>query len=283
MDRASAPGSDAYQMVPSLELHRSRTMRNLIFAAASTVLAASPFVSAEAYAVCTAESPKHTLALAELYTSEGCDSCPPADKWLSGLAARGLAADKVVPLSLHVDYWDYIGWKDAFAQPKFTERQRELSRLGGSTFVYTPQVVVSGRDFRGWSSTAFDAQVRAVNAKPAAADIKLALEAVDGGIKVIADAVSRAPGATQLYVALTQSRIVSNVKAGENRGATLRHDYVVREWIGPVPVSGGKAQLGRTVISPKGAPTNDLGVVALVQDVRTGEVLQALNLNACKS
>lgn len=258
-------------------------MRNLLFAAASTILAANPLVSASGFAACTAESPKHTLALAELYTSEGCDSCPPADKWLSGLSARGLAADKVVPLSLHVDYWDYIGWKDVFAQPKFTDRQRELARLGGSTFVYTPQVVLSGRDFRGWSGSGIDAQVRAVNAKPAMADIKLGFETTEGGVKVSADAVSRAPGAAQLFVALTQSRIVSNVKAGENRGATLKHDYVVREWIGPVALSGGKAQLGKTIIAPRGAPTNDFGVVALVQDVKTGEVLQALNLNACKS
>ena len=253
-------------------------MRHLLLAAAVTLMAAN------VYAACTSESPKHTVALAELYTSEGCDSCPPADKWLSGLAARGLTADRVVPLALHVDYWDYIGWKDVFAQPKFTERQRELSRLGGSTFVYTPQVVMSGRDFRGWGSAAFDAQVRSVNAKPAQADIKLGVAPADGGLKVSADAVSRTRNTAQLYVALTQSRIVSNVKAGENRGATLKHDYVVRDWIGPVALNNdGRVRFDQTLIGPKGAPTNDLGVVALVQDAKTGEILQALTLNACKT
>ena len=124
-------------------VHRMRAISIL------AVVAALAMMSGQSHAACTATSPAHTLALTELYTSEGCDSCPPADKWMSGLAARGLGPDKVVPLALHVDYWDYIGWKDVFAQPQFTERQRMLSRLSGSTFVYTPQVVVAGRDFRG--------------------------------------------------------------------------------------------------------------------------------------
>ena len=253
-------------------------MRHFLLAAAGTLMAAN------LYAACMAESPKHTVALAELYTSEGCDSCPPADKWLSGLSARGLTADKVVPLALHVDYWDYIGWKDVFAQPKFTERQRDLSRLSGSTFVYTPQVVLSGRDFRGWSGAGFDAQVRSVNAKSAQADIKVGLEIAGGEIKVSADAVSRTRNAAQLFVALTQSRIVSNVKSGENRGATLKHDFVVREWLGPVALgSDGKVRFDKSVSGPKGAPTNDLGVVALVQDTKSGEILQALSLGACKA
>ena len=259
-------------------------MRPFFFAAASALLAVSPLLQANAYAACSAESPKHTVALAELYTSEGCDSCPPADKWLSGLTARGLTADQVVPLSLHVDYWDYIGWKDVFAQPKFTERQRELAHLANSRLVYTPQVVLSGRDFRGWGSAAFERQVRAVNAKPAVADIKLGLEVAGSEVKLSADAVSRTRSAAQLFVALTQSKIVSNVKAGENRGVTLKHDYVVREWIGPVALSSdGKARLDKAVIAPKGAPTNDLGLVALVQDTKSGEILQALNLNICKA
>ena len=266
------------------DLNRSRAVRQFHSISTIAALTVCALTAAPASAACTVASPAHTVALAELYTSEGCDSCPPADKWLSGLSARGLTADKVVPLALHVDYWDYIGWKDVFAQAKFTERQRELSRLSGSTFVYTPQVVLSGRDFRGWSGSGFDAQVRAVNAKPAAADIKLGLESTDGGLKVSADAISRTRSPAQLYIALTQSRIVSNVKAGENRGATLKHDFVVREWLGPVALgSDGKVRFDKSVSGPKGAPTNDLGVVALVQDTKSGEILQALSLGACKA
>jgi hypothetical protein len=78
---------------------------------------------------CLARSAAHTVALVELYTSEGCSSCPPADRWLSGLAARGYTAERVVPLALHVDYWDYIGWKDPYAKRDFSLRQRKLTQL----------------------------------------------------------------------------------------------------------------------------------------------------------
>jgi hypothetical protein len=76
-------------------------------------------------AQCKANSPATTTALVELYTSEGCDSCPPADRWLSSLGPRGFAPDRVVPIALHVDYWDYIGWKDPYARQAHSARQRK--------------------------------------------------------------------------------------------------------------------------------------------------------------
>ena len=164
--------------------------RNALFAAAVI----SAIGSGPVAAACSAVSPAHTLALAELYTSEGCDSCPPADRWMSGLTARGLGADKVVPLSLHVDYWDYIGWKDPFAQAQFTERQRQIARLANSNLVYTPQVVLAGRDFRGWAGGGFDAQVKAINARPARADIELAMNVSESKVNVTANATAKAGG-----------------------------------------------------------------------------------------
>jgi hypothetical protein len=100
-----------------------------------------------AHADCRAQSPSHTVALIELYTSEGCDSCPPADRWLSQIDARG---DAVVALSLHVDYWDRLGWKDRFANAALTARQYDEMQRQQTAFVYTPQVIVQGRDFRHW-------------------------------------------------------------------------------------------------------------------------------------
>ena len=79
-------------------------------------------------AACERSSPPHAVALVELYTSEGCSSCPPADRWLGGLTAR-YGPDRIVALSLHVDYWDYIGWHDPYAQRQFGERQRDLGRF----------------------------------------------------------------------------------------------------------------------------------------------------------
>src|SRR5688572_25171016 len=129
-------------------------------------------------AACSAVSGAHTAALVELYTSEGCDSCPPADRWLSGLGERGYVPSRVAPLSLHVDYWDYIGWKDPYAKPAFSGRQRKLTQLQRLAFVYTPQVILQGRDFRAWRGPAFDAEVARINAEPARARIALAIDAV---------------------------------------------------------------------------------------------------------
>src|SRR3954469_25856231 len=97
---------------------------------------------------CTARSGDKTAALVELYTSEGCDSCPPADRWLSSLGAQGYAPDRIVPIALHVDYWDYIGWKDPYAHAAHSARQRKMARLARAAMVYTPQVLLQGRDFR---------------------------------------------------------------------------------------------------------------------------------------
>src|SRR5579871_5557653 len=98
---------------------------------------------------CRKESPAHTVALLELYSSEGCSSCPPADRALSGLKAAA-QADEVVPLALHVDYWDYIGWTDRFAKPEFTQRQNLLAAEANSRAVYTPEMFLGTRELRNW-------------------------------------------------------------------------------------------------------------------------------------
>ena len=104
-------------------------------------------IPATAVAECTVHSGPTTNVLVELYTSEGCDSCPPADRWLQALGGGGTAAGRIIPVAFHVDYWDYLGWKDRFASPRYSERQRALASAAKSTRVYTPQVVVAGRDF----------------------------------------------------------------------------------------------------------------------------------------
>jgi hypothetical protein len=226
---------------------------------------------------CAARSGPGTAALIELYTSEGCDSCPPADAWLRQLPAAG--AGTVVPLSFHVDYWDYIGWKDPFASPAFGARQRELAGITRSRVVYTPQVMLAGRDYRGWGSARFAADVRAVNVAPARAEIALAL----AGAELRASAsVPRPEHRTDvaLYVAVYENGLSNKVTAGENRGATLSHDFVVREWWGPIALDrAGAAELART---PAARGLANGGVAAFVQSRRTGEVLQALALPACK-
>jgi len=235
---------------------------------------------------CKAQSGDKTVALVELYTSEGCNSCPPADRWLSGLGGRGEAPERVVPLALHVDYWDYIGWKDPYAKREFSQRQRKLSQLQRMALVYTPQVLLQGRDFPRWGSAAFDTAVAAINARPARARITLEiLGAASGGLDTLARAelVDLAlAGDAALYLAVYENRLTSRVTAGENNGRTLTHDHVVLEWQGPFAFgSNGRISERRSLaLLPKGAPDRS-GVVGFVQDRRTAEVLQALRLPSC--
>jgi hypothetical protein len=235
---------------------------------------------------CVAWSGDGTAALVELYTSEGCDSCPPADRWLSGLGARGYVPQRVVPLSLHVDYWDYIGWKDPYAKREFSSRQRKLTQLQRNAFVYTPQVMLQGRDFRGWGGSTFDQAVTRINALPSRARLGLeitSLKAQAVGIKATAELLDPAQrNDAALYLAAYENKLASQVTAGENKGHSLAHDYVVLEWLGPFGFAAGTGLTERRELPllPKAVPGNS-GVVAFVQNRRSLEVLQALMLPAC--
>jgi hypothetical protein len=237
-------------------------------------------------AECKARSPATTTALVELYTSEGCDSCPPADRWLSSLAARGYAPDRVVPISLHVDYWDYIGWKDPYAQQRFSSRQRKLAQLTRSAIVYTPQVLLQGHDFRGWSGAGFDEAVKRINARPARAGIALSVDTRRKGafqVEAVAELHDAAQaGQAALYMATYENKLQSRVQAGENRGKTLSHDFVVFEWVGPLEFKGAPrlAETRSLPLLPSAKPAHS-GVIAFVQNRASSEVLQALLLPAC--
>lgn len=234
---------------------------------------------------CSAESGATTTALVELYTSEGCSSCPPADRWLASLGRRGYAPGRVVPIALHVDYWDYIGWKDPYAKREFSLRQRKLTQLQRMALVYTPQVLLQGRDFRGWGTDAFDRALTEINAIAAQARLRLDIVSLDAaGLRVAAAADLREPAQADdavLYLAAYANRLESRVSAGENRGRLLSHDYVVLEWQGPFALAGGTLRIERLLPHlPRAVPTNS-GVVGFVQNRRTAEVLQALMRPAC--
>lgn len=233
---------------------------------------------------CSVSSGAQTNALLELYTSEGCSSCPPADRWLSSVVSRGEVAGHIVPLALHVDYWDYIGWKDRFAKPGFSARQRDLAAAQNSRLVYTPQLLLNGRDYRGWGSAArFEKDVAAIARQPARADISLSLAQPTADTLEISVA-SKASGkdAPMLYLALYENGLGTQVRAGENGGATLHHDYVVREWRGPFPLGDGNAALPKQKIALQPDwKLRDLGVAVFVQNRVSGAVLQSLALGWC--
>lgn len=233
---------------------------------------------------CEVKSGSATAALVELYTSEGCSSCPPADRQLSELK-NGLGKDAaVVPLSMHVTYWDDIGWKDVFAQKTFDQRQSDLVAARHSRVVYTPQFFVNGNELRAWRGNLPEV-IRRTNAVPAPVAITLKTTPNASGSVTLDAAVNAKDGAAvdgDLYVAISENGLVSNVLRGENRGATLHHDGTVRQWYGPIRLSQGRAQFHREVTLPANWRRDRLQAVAFVQAPNEGSVLQAVSTAQCQ-
>jgi hypothetical protein len=232
-------------------------------------------------AACSAKSGPRAVPLVELYTSEGCSSCPPADRWLSATFTGNAAGAKAIPLAFHVDYWDRLGWKDRFAAVAYTERQYDAMRANRAQFVYSPQVLMQGRDFQEWRERGGMAALAAAGAAPARAEMTLEAEPQRGSVavKVSARVSSSADrkGAV-LYVALADSGLASDVKAGENAGVRLAHDHVVRLFrAGPAPDANGDMRWDVALPVPAEGGSAST-VVAFVQNARTGDVLQALAL-----
>lgn len=247
-----------------------------------TALCAIVFASnALAQAQCSAVSGPQTNALVELYTSEGCSSCPPADQWLSRLKNQSKSAGNIVPIALHVDYWDYIGWKDNFANPEFAKRQREMATLGRARGVYTPQLAINGQDTRSWLNDArFKSEVATISRIPAKAEIRLTANATTTrSVQVSINIKTAEAGPLVYYLALQENNLQSTVNAGENRGELLHHDYVVRQWLGPLKVGAdGKINVSHEIQLQPAWKQRDLSVVAFVQNSATGEILQGLAL-----
>jgi hypothetical protein len=162
---------------------------------------------------CTATSTALPPAVVELYTSEGCSSCPPADRWASALKGRS----DVLVLAFHVNYWDRLGWPDRFATDATTERQHRLQRAMATPYVYTPQVVHNGRDLRRWSGAALS--------RLPSTPVAIALTRDGARVQARVDAPPHTPLAG--YWAVLEDGHASRVKSGENAGTTLAHDHVV--------------------------------------------------------
>ena len=270
--------------LPSTPFARLHSRCRAVMAALIVVAAWAP--SSEAAAPtgvpgsCQAVSAPQRATVVELYTSEGCDSCPPADRWLSTLKGR----PDVLAAAFHVDYWDRLGWKDRFADPRHTARQAESQRHSGARFSYTPQVLVQGRDWKQWPSLPDSG--RAVD-HSAVVQIELERDGVAPGqskiqsqVRVRVLPLAGAPATLALWWAVLEDGHVSAVKAGENAGAQLRHDHVVRAqgqrapwrsadtsaWVVDAPAVGEGGRRSRLLV--------------VVTDAASGASLQAVQL-AC--
>jgi hypothetical protein len=230
----------------------------------------SPGVRADCAAQSAAEHPH----LVELYTAEGCSSCPPAERWMSSLRA----SKDYIGLEFHVDYFDAQGWRDPFADPRYTARQHESAKRGvidthfhtEAGMVYTPQVIVDGRVWKNWPKAA----------PPALASTEgpgLTLDVTPGAAiraKVVATSSPALASSYRIYLALTANGLHSSVKAGENRGKQLAHDLVVRDLAGPFELPQAEAELK----TPADFDRANSAVVTFVEDSKSGEIVQALRL-----
>jgi hypothetical protein len=200
------------------------------------------FIALPAAAQQTLTSPSQQATLVELYTSEGCSSCPPADRWYSTLLDHPGLWRRVVPVAFHVDYWDYLGWEDRFARKSASQRQQLHRQQGNARAVYTPAVMAAGREWRDWRYA--DRALPDSQAEVGVLSVKL-------GPGTFTASFEPAPGfrghAPVLNLALLGIGMQTRVRAGENRGRILKHDFVVldhrsydseeQRWRGEMPSS----------------------------------------------
>jgi hypothetical protein len=213
----------------------------------------------------TAEQMNGTVI--ELYTSQGCSSCPPADAMLAELATR----DDVIPLALHVDYWDYIGWKDDLADPAFTQRQNAFAAAAGSRTVYTPQMVIGGVDHViGSRPMEVMDQIQAHNAVPDPVALTLTR---DGDVLTIAAQTTQTmQGEAVVQVVRYIPEVVRDITRGENAGQSIVYANVVTSW-----ETAGVWDVA-TPLALEAAVTGDEPVVVVIQNGTDGPVLGAAQL-----
>ena len=229
---------------------------------------------------CVLQSGGHRVTVLELYTSEGCSSCPPADRWLSSLPKRGVGLDSAVLLAFHVDYWNQLGWADRFSQARFSQRQHEVAGRNRSRQVYTPQLLLDGRTLRAGSlPDDLDDRLRSINAEQARATIRAEIVREPSAFQVNVDAeviAATTPANADVWLAAFENDLSSAVSRGENAGVLLKHDFVVRDLVGPFSI----ASTGRRRVEQRIEPARDwdlrhIGLAVFVQDRNNGEVLQA--------
>jgi hypothetical protein len=254
-----------------------------------TLSSGSEVLATEALAdnsIRTSKSPENRVVLLELYTSEGCSSCPPADQFLSSLKSAGISAEQLIPMAFHVTYWDYIGWKDRFANPQFDKRQRELARKNELSTIYTPQFVLSGDDYRAYKT--FSEDVNRLASEKATVAISLVARIISGRndtetmhLELTADISKTEVEDVGFYLVVIEDNLTSDVDDGENEGRQLHHDSVVRQLLGPYYPSkqGGQLQREQAITLQPNWKREDLTIIAFAENPQTGEVLQVVSLN----
>jgi hypothetical protein len=220
------------------------------------------------------------VAVVELFTSEGCSSCPPADNLLIEIA-RQARQDKraIYPLAFHVDYWDDLGWKDPFGSAASSKRQSDYVAAFGEEGPYTPEMVVNGRvAFVGSRRDQAEREIARALEQPVTADVRIisASKMPDGSVTVLAH-IRGADARDRAVVALAERAVEHKIGAGENSGRTLHHGEVVRA-VQTVSV-GKEGDLKLTLAKPSGPAPGKSSVVVFVQNPRTLAVTGAARID----
>ena len=188
-------------------------MRHFVSAACGLWLAAAASVQAE------------PVVVVELYTSQGCSSCPPADEFVAMLAAN----PQILPLALHVDYWDYIGWEDKFANPKFTDRQKAYAKAVGSRTIYTPQLIIGGADrIEGFAPDETAERLRAH--LEAGMPVRLTVTRDGDRLVIRAEADPSLDGPIRVQLVRYKPEETVTIERGENAGKTISYSNIVTSW-----------------------------------------------------
>ncbi|MEM9674613.1 MAG: DUF1223 domain-containing protein [Bacteroidota bacterium] len=204
------------------------------------------------------------IAVVELFTSQGCSSCPPADELLRSIsekaAEKGLA---IYPLSFHVDYWNRLGWKDPYSQPAFSQRQRHYARTWQNAQVYTPQMVVNGsKGFVGSRQQEAWKTIEEALSQSATTTVRLGASATDQEIEVSYQLAGEYAG-QQLQLALVEQEVETSVRRGENSGKKLHHSHVVREYASIKLDNSGSGKM--SLMLPDDMQISEAQLIAYVQ------------------
>ena len=217
-----------------------------------------------------AHSGTQRTALLELFTSEGCSSCPSADAWLHD-ALPSLRAARVVPIALHVDYWNELGWIDPYSDARYTARQHRLAAASHGQ-VYTPELTLNGRELR---RAKLEERLREV-AKDRAPELSISVRGTES--LAITATVKNAPSGARLYLAAYERSVEVDVPRGENARKHLVHDVVVRRLVGPLALDAGE----QTLTLPPGSRGEQLGVLAFLEAGGATEVLQVVSVEPAR-
>ena len=206
------------------------------------------------------------LVVVELYTSQGCSSCPPADALVADLSAQA----GVLVLALHVDYWDYIGWKDNFANPAFTQRQKAYAHVAGARTIYTPQMVVAGKDHLVGTH---EAELSSLIEMHAQVDKPVDLSLTRVGDRIVVQATGSAEGPLVVQLVRFVPEETVSIGRGENAGRTITYHNIVTDWQ-EIGVWDGQAPL-----SMESQLTGTDPAAVILQEPGPGRIVAAARLN----